>query len=81
MRCTQKLCARPGLFSCDGCGEERCANHCKACDDCGKTLCHSLDSLCYSAHECKPLSEAEEIFCETMVERVDKIAQKHVTVH
>jgi hypothetical protein len=67
MRCTQPTCARPGLFSCDGCYEDRCANHAKACDDCGKLFCHSLNSLCYSAHECMAPAEQPETFVEKIM--------------
>ena len=72
MNCSQPRCHRPALFSCDVCPEERCANHCKSCDECGKTLCHSFDSMCYAAHECNPQKKAPETVME-IVERVTRV--------
>jgi len=67
MKCTEPNCHRPALFSCDLCGEERCANHVKACDECGKTACNSLDATCYAEHHCSPPSLAERINLLTRV--------------
>lgn len=52
--CSQKDCQRLGLFRCDACNEDRCANHAKICDQCGRMYCYSFDAMCHSAHLCIP---------------------------
>lgn len=57
MRCSQDRCDHPALFCCDGCSENRCAQHAKACNNCNGTYCSSFDSMCFAAHECNPAPE------------------------
>ncbi len=74
MKCTVKTCHRPALFDCDACGEDCCALHSKACDECGKLYCSSVDGTCFSAHECAPPKKQPEKL-ETMGERYARMGR------
>lgn len=74
MNCSEPSCHRPAFVECDTCGAQRCVNHYKPCDDCGKTLCNSFDATCYAAHDCPQPTQLPE----TWIERVDRvIARAH----
>jgi hypothetical protein len=71
MDCSERNCPHPALFECEGCGEERCAKHSKLCEICGRIYCHTIESLCYSAHECPQPVETPKTFTERILERVN----------
>jgi hypothetical protein len=73
MKCTQVHCHRPGLFECESCSEMRCANHAKACDECGRSYCSSYEGTCYAAHECNPPAKSPD----TLLDLVDRIVRVH----
>jgi hypothetical protein len=71
MSCSQKDCQRLGLFRCDACFEDRCANHAKICDECGRMYCYSFDAMCHSAHLCVPPAKKPATIAEQAAAVVD----------
>jgi hypothetical protein len=50
------------MILCEACFDERCLDHAKTCDDCGRVFCFSIESMCGPTHECVLQEESDAKF-------------------
>lgn len=64
-------CTKTAVTTCDHCHQDFCPLHLRVCEDCSAVLCFAtMESRCYSGHECKKAPEGDK----TLVERVLELA-------